>query len=640
MARIRQMGMKGLKKSKFFHLILFLGAFIILNAFNDSGSNADKSIENPVVAQSGVFISKYNQHPVFTMGSKVSAAEDVAGSKDVLISYAYQASEGVPEELIKAAVDGQKKGFHLLVDLNEGEIKENDLADILEQIAQHELSFWVSLMPGPDMSPRDYDRFYQRLRTDLSRHDIENISLVWYPDTSYFEGREEADWDEIDGVGVNISGPGDMAKLDRLYQVFADKKEIVVNEHIIDANRQDLPQGMAFLEQFYYGLAIQYPAVTAVYQSSDLSRADVKYRNAVEGFKQKSWVTNLVLETTNQPMFEALASDMVLTDKVEFLYRPQDDRYQDIAYVEYKFNTGRIIQAGRPPFVINLDTNELHNGINFLAAVVYDKQLRIMNKSQIYFEVGNDNIPPRAKRIGKVYSKEQKPVYASSYIPVLMYHDFAPQVSKDKESNTVAAGLFEKQLKALLDQGYTLVTFYDLDQYLNKKAGLPLKPVIVTADDSYLSNYTIAYPLLKKYKVSATFFVVTGFIGVKTQSDHITWEQAKEMEESGLIDIQSHTHTHRLFNEMKEEEVLYETSMSFGLIEKNLGQRDVKVLSYPEFRNTMDTKKWVAGQGVDLQVTSLAREKPVTTRQSIQRIHVHNKMSPQELIRTIKKLTM
>lgn len=632
---------KEIKRRKLFVLITSICAFMLLSTCNGMAFNAEKNNSKPIATvEAGIFVSKLNQQPVFTFGSKVLDTKDISLNKDSFISYSYRGSEGLPEDLIQAALKAQKKGLHLLIELTKEELKNKNLIEMLGKMSQYNLYFRVSLIPGPEVSQKDYDKFYHYLSEQLSDHHVNNVSLIWYPNTLFLEHQEDRNWDQIDGVGINISNPGDMKKLDQVYKAFAGKKEIIINENIIDANSQNLRQGMAFLNEFYYLLAIKYPAVTAVFQSSNLHQADAKYRKAIEDLKQKSWVTNSVPVTTDKPMFETISSNTVLADQVEFLYRPKNDNYQDIAYVDYKFNTETIIQATRSPFVIRLDTNQLHNGINSLKAIVYNKQLKIIEKNQVYFKVENKNVLPRAKRLGKPYSINQKPIYNRSYIPVLMYHDFAAQVPKGKASNTVAASLFEDQIRTLLNHGYTPVTFYDLNQNLNKKAGLPQKPVIITIDDGYLSNYTIAYPLLKKYRIPATFFVTTGFMGTKTQSPHITWAQARDMEESGLIDIQSHTHKHKLVIELKEEEAVYETSISFGLIEKNLGRRDVKVLAYPQFLNTMDSRKWIKGQGIDLQVTNLAGKKSVTSKQNVQRIHVHNKMSPTELIKIIKKLTM
>lgn len=641
-----QIMMQGRKKDIVLYLVIIISIFILLNSLHEQSTQAEIEASPMVTMQTGIFAGKEDQAPVFTLGSRAMSLQDLSVTADALVSFSYSVGEGVPEEWIQAAVDGKKKGLHLLIKLTEKDLKNKDFPEIIKQISRYDfpsennLNFWVSLIPDQEISSKEYDQFYHKIWKNLDQENIENISLVWYPQETIFDLQNEF-WHEIDGVGLNISRKTDLAKLESLYKIFANKKEIIINENIIDTHVYDLPQGMAFLEEFYYTLATKYPAVTAVYQSSDLSRADAKYRKAIDELKQKDWVTNSALENTDKPMFDVLSSEMVLSGKSEFLYLSRNDNNnQDIAYVEYKFNTGKIIQAIRPPFAISLDTNELPNGINSLTIVLYNRQSEIIHKQQLYVQVENENIPPRAERKGNSYSKEQKPVYNKAYIPVLMYHDFAQKVPKELSSSTVATELFEKHLKALIDHGYTPVTFYHLNQYLNKTAGLPAKPVIITMDDGYLSNYTMAYPLLKKYRVPATFFVSTGFMGVTTQFPHISWEQAREMEKSGLIDIQSHTHWHRLYSELPKDEVMYETSISFGLIEKNLGKRDVKVLAYPEFRNTADSRKWLEEQGVNLQVTNLANNKSVTSKQNVQRIHVHNGMSPQALINTIKKLTM
>ena len=116
---------------------------------------------------------------------------------------------------------------------------------------------------------------------------------------------------------------------------------------------------------------------------------------------------------------------------------------------------------------------------------------------------------------------------------------------------------------------------------------------------------------------------------------------AREMEASGLVDIQSHTHGHTLMHELSEMEVAYEVQKSFGDIEKYLGRRDVKVLAYPQFLHTSKVKKWATQYGIDLQVTNLAsRYRPVATQTlDIKRIHVSNEVSPQDLLNQIKRLT-
>jgi len=156
-------------------------------------------------------------------------------------------------------------------------------------------------------------------------------------------------------------------------------------------------------------------------------------------------------------------------------------------------------------------------------------------------------------------------------IPILMYH----AVSDDLWG---LPGLFaspsemEKQLAYLVDNGYDPIWFEDiqnLDQYD--------KPVIITLDDGYDDNYTELYPLLQKYNVKATIFV----IGTGLPEHHkMTHEQIRELADSGLVSIQSHTMSHYDLAPMSEEELRYEMGESKRVITRITG-REPFVVCYP-----------------------------------------------------------
>ncbi len=132
----------------------------------------------------------------------------------------------------------------------------------------------------------------------------------------------------------------------------------------------------------------------------------------------------------------------------------------------------------------------------------------------------------------------------SVQVPVLLYHNF---VAEGEESlYSVSISRLEEHLAALRDAGYHTVSPEDLSRYVNQGEPLPDKPILITFDDGYLSNYTLAYPLLQKYQMKATIFVIGRSIGLDTYVDglpmtpHFTLEQAREMEASGLVSIHSH----------------------------------------------------------------------------------------------------
>lgn len=311
-----------------------------------------------------------------------------------------------------------------------------------------------------------------------------------------------------------------------------------------------------------------------------------------------------------------------------------------IWYVGYKVNEQVANVSNVFPYTFTLDHHLLHPGVNEVKVVIYYTSNEIPKVQTFYINyLGKAIYPQKAQRSGVDYPKDSYPIYETSSIPVLMYHKFLDTVSEEEQSIAVSTSLFEKQLERLLSEGYTPINFYNLDAYLKHTAGLPEKPILITTDDGYLCNYEKAYPLLKKYNAQATFFVATQHVGVSTSNDHFSWEQAKKMEASGLVDIQSHTHHHARMSKLREAEVKYEIALSFDLIQKKLGLRDVKVLAYPEFRHHRNTQQWVTQADTSLQVTSLAKKATPTTPLQIKRLHISNEITPDQMITLIEELT-
>ena len=106
----------------------------------------------------------------------------------------------------------------------------------------------------------------------------------------------------------------------------------------------------------------------------------------------------------------------------------------------------------------------------------------------------------------------------------------------------------------LRNNGYQVVGWQDIIDSQSGKKALPDKAVLLTFDDGYESFYRIVYPLLKEYNYKAVFAVVTSLIDQAPNSmvvfgdtriargAFVTWPQIKEMSDSGLVEIASHTH--------------------------------------------------------------------------------------------------
>ena len=131
---------------------------------------------------------------------------------------------------------------------------------------------------------------------------------------------------------------------------------------------------------------------------------------------------------------------------------------------------------------------------------------------------------------------------------ILMYHAILPGKAGKW---VVSPNLLEADLKFLQKGGYTAVTVADLLDYQLRDVPLPEKPVMLTFDDGSRTNYTYAFPLLKKYNQKAVMAVVGAFIDKgyrangfedNTCRTSLTYAQIREMHESGLVEIQNHSY--------------------------------------------------------------------------------------------------
>lgn len=133
-------------------------------------------------------------------------------------------------------------------------------------------------------------------------------------------------------------------------------------------------------------------------------------------------------------------------------------------------------------------------------------------------------------------------------IPILLYHRFGPVVA---DSMTVTTPVLESQLRYLRDNGYSVIRLRELlDLYLGKKQALPYRSVVITVDDGHRSVYTDLFPLLKKYQFPATLFLYPS--ALSNASYAMTWDQVREMKETRLLDLQSHTYWHPNFKKEKK----------------------------------------------------------------------------------------
>lgn len=133
-------------------------------------------------------------------------------------------------------------------------------------------------------------------------------------------------------------------------------------------------------------------------------------------------------------------------------------------------------------------------------------------------------------------------------VPILTYHNFDPAATG---SMSISPERFEEQLQWLKDNGYTVIHLKELVSYLQGQTdSIPEKSVVITADDGRLSVYKYMWPLAKKYNAPVTLFIYPTAISNAPYA--MTWEQLKELQQTGLFDIQGHTYWHPNFKQEKK----------------------------------------------------------------------------------------
>ncbi|HFC11604.1 MAG TPA: polysaccharide deacetylase family protein, partial [Anaerolineae bacterium] len=166
-------------------------------------------------------------------------------------------------------------------------------------------------------------------------------------------------------------------------------------------------------------------------------------------------------------------------------------------------------------------------------------------------------------------------------VAILMYHYLeVPPSNADKYrlDLSVEPDEFRKQLTYLRDNGYTTISLYDLARAMANQQELPPKPIILTFDDGYLNNYTNAFPLLKEFGMTATFFIITDLPDIQ-HPEYASWSMLEEMAAAGMS-IEIHTKSHRSLADREFDYLKEEIAGAQEIIAFHTGKLP-RFLSYP-----------------------------------------------------------
>lgn len=210
--------------------------------------------------------------------------------------------------------------------------------------------------------------------------------------------------------------------------------------------------------------------------------------------------------------------------------------------------------------------------------------------------------------------------------PILVYH-YVEYVTDERDtirkSLNILPYIFIRQIETLRNAGYTFITASELTDMLDGKIVLPQKPVLITFDDGYRDFYTDVFPILKKYNIKATAYIVSGFLD---KLNYIFTEQLKEIARSGLVEIGAHTVHHYSLKGLDALTTKYEIEESKTALEK-LIENSVVSFAYPDGSFDIQAMKLVREAGFKSAVTTMhGFEINHDNKYSAYRIHPGNKV--------------
>ena len=165
-------------------------------------------------------------------------------------------------------------------------------------------------------------------------------------------------------------------------------------------------------------------------------------------------------------------------------------------------------------------------------------------------------------------------------IPIFVYHNLVEDESQiEYEYMETTVDTFEKQITGLMKLGYVPISYQDLVKYKNGEIAIPKWSCLITFDDGYENVYKYAFEIAKKYNIPMVSFAIDDQVGYDTC---FTWEQAKEMHDSGLIEIYSHGFTHARYNEETTEKLVSDINAAYRHLQEELEDENLlKVFTYP-----------------------------------------------------------
>jgi peptidoglycan/xylan/chitin deacetylase (PgdA/CDA1 family) len=172
-------------------------------------------------------------------------------------------------------------------------------------------------------------------------------------------------------------------------------------------------------------------------------------------------------------------------------------------------------------------------------------------------------------------------------LAILGFHKIGPAPGGWETWSYIPEETFAGYLHLLRETGWQVIDLAAFLRGLTAPEILPRRSALLTFDDGYHSNLTVAVPWMRRFGCPAVMFVPTDFIGGKNSFDAdvepeetiCTWDELRELEHAGVA-VQSHGCSHRAFSELSRAEQQGELVRSRAILEDGLG-RPVEVFCFP-----------------------------------------------------------
>ena len=214
------------------------------------------------------------------------------------------------------------------------------------------------------------------------------------------------------------------------------------------------------------------------------------------------------------------------------------------------------------------------------------------------------------RRIEGIY-RQARAIASGRRVPVVMYHRVVEQPPEGRHGIWVTRERFAAQLDSLARRGCTTIGFAEYAAFLAGEAGLPKRPVILSFDDGYADNCTVALPLLRERGMKAVVFLI-GDARITTNAWDVAQgesevpllagEQVREMADAG-IEFGSHTRSHAALPGLPADRLRVEVAGSRRAIEERVGA-PILSLCYPYGAVDAAAKEAVAEAGYAFGVAS------------------------------------